>query len=50
VKLGLASRSGDDLGIADAVARPCYVRDPRQLDDSGSRPDTRGPVGDDEHR
>jgi NADP-dependent 3-hydroxy acid dehydrogenase YdfG len=27
VKLGLASRSGDDLGIADAVARPCDVRD-----------------------
>src|SRR5690606_38507873 len=27
VKLGLASRSGDDLGIADAVARPTDVRD-----------------------
>jgi 3-oxoacyl-[acyl-carrier protein] reductase len=32
VKLGLASRSGDDLGIADAVARSCDVRDPDQLD------------------
>jgi len=27
VKLGLASRSGDDLGISDAVARPTDVRD-----------------------
>jgi 3-oxoacyl-[acyl-carrier protein] reductase len=27
VKLGLASRSGDDLGLAGAVARPCDVRD-----------------------
>ena len=27
-KLGLASRSGDDLGISDAVARPCDVRNP----------------------
>ncbi|MHB8641956.1 MAG: SDR family oxidoreductase [Gaiellaceae bacterium] len=26
VKLGLASRSGADLGIADAVAQPCDVR------------------------
>lgn len=33
VKLGLGSRSGDDLGIADAVARSCDVRDPGQLDD-----------------
>jgi len=31
VKVGLASRSGDDLGIVDAVARPCDVRDPRQV-------------------
>jgi 3-oxoacyl-[acyl-carrier protein] reductase len=30
VRLGLASRSGDDLGL-DAVARPCDVRDPTQL-------------------
>jgi NAD(P)-dependent dehydrogenase (short-subunit alcohol dehydrogenase family) len=30
-KLGLASRSGDDLGIRDAVARPCDVRDPDQV-------------------
>jgi 3-oxoacyl-[acyl-carrier protein] reductase len=28
VRLGMASRSGDDLGIADVVARPCDVRDP----------------------
>ena len=27
VKLGLASRSGDDLGLAGAVAEPCDVRD-----------------------
>jgi 3-oxoacyl-[acyl-carrier protein] reductase len=27
VRLGMASRSGDDLGIEDAVARPCDVRD-----------------------
>jgi NADP-dependent 3-hydroxy acid dehydrogenase YdfG len=27
VKLGLASRSGDDLGLADTVAQPCDVRD-----------------------
>jgi NADP-dependent 3-hydroxy acid dehydrogenase YdfG len=32
VKLGLASRSGEDLGIADVVARPCDVRSPAQLD------------------
>ena len=32
VKLGLASRSGSDLGLADAVALPCDVRDPDQLD------------------
>ena len=31
VRLGLASRSGDDLGIAGAVARPCDVRDPAAL-------------------
>ncbi len=30
VKLGLASRSGDDLGL-DAVAQPCDVRDLEQL-------------------
>ena len=27
VKLGLASRSGDDLGLAGAVSQPCDVRD-----------------------
>lgn len=32
VKLGLASRSGDDLGIAGAVARPCDVRRPEDLE------------------
>ena len=31
VRLGLASRSGDDLGIAGAVAMPCDVRDPAAL-------------------
>jgi NADP-dependent 3-hydroxy acid dehydrogenase YdfG len=31
VHLGLASRSGDGLGIADAVARPCDVRDAASL-------------------
>ena len=33
VKLALASRSGDDLGIPDAVAGPCDVRDPAALED-----------------
>jgi 3-oxoacyl-[acyl-carrier protein] reductase len=32
VKLGLASRSGDDLGIEGAVAHPCDVRDQEQLE------------------
>ena len=32
VKLGLASRSGDDLGIEGAVAEPCDVRDPEQIE------------------
>jgi NADP-dependent 3-hydroxy acid dehydrogenase YdfG len=32
VRLGLASRSGDDLGLADAVARPCDVRRPPDID------------------
>jgi 3-oxoacyl-[acyl-carrier protein] reductase len=31
-RLGLASRSGDDLGIEQAVARPCDVRDPAALE------------------
>jgi NADP-dependent 3-hydroxy acid dehydrogenase YdfG len=31
VRLGLVSRSGDDLGIAGAVARPSDVRDPDAL-------------------
>ena len=30
--VGLASRSGDDLGIEDAVAMPCDVRDPAQVE------------------
>ena len=30
--MGLASRSGDDLGIAEAVATPCDVRDPAAVD------------------
>jgi NADP-dependent 3-hydroxy acid dehydrogenase YdfG len=32
VALGLASRSGDDLGIAGAVSPPTDVRDPAQVD------------------
>ncbi len=32
VHLGLASRSGDDLGIDGAVAGPCDVRDPAAVD------------------
>src|SRR5437879_10111264 len=32
VRLGLASRSGDDLGLDDAVAQPCDVRNPAQVD------------------
>ena len=32
VSLGLASRSGEDLGIAGAVSAPTDVRDPAQLD------------------
>jgi NADP-dependent 3-hydroxy acid dehydrogenase YdfG len=31
VRLGLASRSGDDLGLAEAVSRPCDVRDRAQV-------------------
>jgi 3-oxoacyl-[acyl-carrier protein] reductase len=31
-KLALASRSGDDLGIENAVAQPCDVRDPTALE------------------
>jgi NADP-dependent 3-hydroxy acid dehydrogenase YdfG len=31
-RLALASRSGDDLGITDALARPCDVRRPEDLD------------------
>jgi NADP-dependent 3-hydroxy acid dehydrogenase YdfG len=33
VRLGLASRSGDDLAIAGSVARPCDVRDPASVAD-----------------
>ena len=32
VRLGLASRSGDDLGIDGAVAQPCDIRDPGQIE------------------
>jgi 3-oxoacyl-[acyl-carrier protein] reductase len=32
VKLALASRSGDDLGLDDAVAQPCDVRRPGEVD------------------
>ena len=32
VRLGLASRSGDDLGLEGTVALPCDVRDPAQLE------------------
>jgi 3-oxoacyl-[acyl-carrier protein] reductase len=32
VRLGLASRSGADLGLADAVAQQCDVRDAAQVD------------------
>jgi NADP-dependent 3-hydroxy acid dehydrogenase YdfG len=31
-RLALASRSGDDLGVAEAVARPCDVRRPEDLE------------------
>src|SRR5947208_16013545 len=31
-KLALASRRGDDLGIAGAVAKPCDVRDHGQIE------------------
>jgi 3-oxoacyl-[acyl-carrier protein] reductase len=34
VRLGLASRSGADLGLDDVVAVKCDVRDRRQLDDA----------------
>lgn len=32
VSLGLASRSGDDLGLDDVVAGPCDVRNPADLE------------------
>jgi 3-oxoacyl-[acyl-carrier protein] reductase len=32
VRLGLASRSGDDLGLDDVVAHPCDVRDAADLE------------------
>jgi 3-oxoacyl-[acyl-carrier protein] reductase len=31
VKLGLASRAGDDLGLEDVLARACDVRDPEAI-------------------
>jgi NAD(P)-dependent dehydrogenase (short-subunit alcohol dehydrogenase family) len=36
VRLGLASRSGDDLGIEDALAAPCDVRRPGDLEELAS--------------
>lgn len=33
VSLALASRSGDDLGLEDVVARPCDVRRPEELEE-----------------
>jgi 3-oxoacyl-[acyl-carrier protein] reductase len=36
VRLGLASRSGDDLGIEDAVAATCDVRRPGDLEELAS--------------
>jgi 3-oxoacyl-[acyl-carrier protein] reductase len=38
VKLGLASRSGDDLGIKDAVARPVTFAMPPRWRTSCPRP------------
>jgi NAD(P)-dependent dehydrogenase (short-subunit alcohol dehydrogenase family) len=32
VRLGLASRSGDNLGLDGAVAQPCDVRDPKAVE------------------
>jgi NAD(P)-dependent dehydrogenase (short-subunit alcohol dehydrogenase family) len=32
VNLGLASRSGDDLGLEGLVSRSCDVRDPAQIE------------------
>jgi 3-oxoacyl-[acyl-carrier protein] reductase len=32
VRLGLASRTGDDLGLPETVARPCDVRDPASVE------------------
>ncbi len=32
VRLGLASRGGDDLGLSETVALPCDVREPAQLE------------------
>ena len=37
VSLGLASRAGDDLGLADSVGLPCDVRDLAQLEDAVAR-------------
>ena len=38
VNLGLASRSGDDLGLDGVVAAPCDVRDRAALSTSATRP------------
>jgi len=37
VKLGLASRSGDDLGLPDALGLRCDVRDLEQVEDAVAR-------------
>jgi NADP-dependent 3-hydroxy acid dehydrogenase YdfG len=34
VKVALASRRGDDLGLPDALGLRCDVRDPKQVDDA----------------
>jgi NAD(P)-dependent dehydrogenase (short-subunit alcohol dehydrogenase family) len=37
VSVGLASRSGDDLGLADALGLECDVRDVSQVEDAVAR-------------
>jgi NAD(P)-dependent dehydrogenase (short-subunit alcohol dehydrogenase family) len=45
VKLGLASRSGDDLGLSGALGLACDVRDRSEVEPRGD--DRREPEGDD---